>query len=239
MKASCGDCAEKTKKFEGRIARGTFFAYRTVANFRSRHKKSERPASFPAKLVKGKDELMVEVPAAQFDPPIPFLELGPPGAMNDIKHARGLQRGEFRVEHFSMRSPEEKQELLSFYKADDIVVDAQIYPADFAMMIGKIGYCFAVFRYGLAAFETSAIADTLISDGSDIFQWVGGDGEQILYTFRGTVSNDHLVLLTYSSDGTVFARVKLLLKSPTPEYIVVVGKLNDRALAIYNLLGFV
>jgi hypothetical protein len=105
-------------------------------------------------------------------------------------------------------------------------------------MIAKIGYCFSVYRYGLNAFEEVCVVPALLGQCDDISNWVGSDGYQLIYNTTGHINNDHVVATSRTQEGTVLARVKLWKKSETPEYAVIIGKLTERANAIFTLLRY-
>ena len=72
---------------------------------------------------------------------------------------------------------------------------------------------------------------------NDVEQWVGSDGKQEIHELGKHMKTDHIVLTGHTSDGELTARVKLFKNSPTPEYIVIVGRMKEKVHALYQSLG--
>jgi hypothetical protein len=79
----------------------------------------------------------------------------------------------------------------------------------------------------------------ILGTKNDIEQWVGSDGQQKIGEEARLMKTDHIVMSGHSEDGELFARIKLFKKSPTPEYIVAVGRMKPTVHAFYKSLGHV
>ncbi len=51
------------------------------------------------------------------------------------------------------------------------------------------------------------------------------------------MNTDHLVSNWFTEDGELLSAVKLFKKSLTPEYLIVVGRLNEQTYAFYQGVG--
>jgi len=236
-KASCGDCGRITGRFEGGYARDSMLPVRTAWNMKSKRSKNKRPTEFPMRFIKDGREKTINVPVADHYSLIPMVELGPPGACPLLPHARGLQPRQYDVRNFSIRPDEHIEYLKNKYDADSISVDFQIDVIGFLRMIAKIAYCTVVWRYGLGNIETAYVIPAILGTSNDVWHWVGSDGEQQIYHESQHMDTDHVVTTSQTSDGDLFARVKLFKKSLTPEYEVIVGRLTPYARGFYQTLG--
>ena len=104
-------------------------------------------------------------------------------------------------------------------------------------MIAKIAYCTMVYRYGLHNIAEGYVIPAILGTSDDIWEWVGGDGTQTLYHQTKNMKTDHLVTNWFNEDGELQSGVKLFKKSLTPEYLVIVGRLTDKAHGLYQSLG--
>ncbi len=69
------------------------------------------------------------------------------------------------------------------------------------------------------------------------WQWVGSDGTQRHSEETKHMNTDHLVTNWFTEDGELLSAVKLFKKSLTPEYLIVVGRLNEQTYAFYQGVG--
>ena len=104
-------------------------------------------------------------------------------------------------------------------------------------MIAKIAYCTMVFRYGLNNIADVYVIPAILGKSNDIWQWVGSDGTQRHSEETKHMNTDHLVTNWFTEDGELLSAVKLFKKSLTPEYLVVVGRLNEQTYAFYQGVG--
>lgn len=236
-KGSCGDCGRITSQFEGRFARESMLPVRTAWNMKSKRSKKKRPKEFPMRFKKGGEERTINVPIEDHYSLIPLVELGPPGKYPLLPHANGLPSGQGKITPFRIRSDEHIAYLTKKYDADSISVDFQIDIPGFLRMIAKIAYCTMVFRYGLHNIAEAYVIPAILGKTNDIWDWVGSDGTQTHSEKTKHMNTDHLVTNWFSEDGQLLSAVKLFKKSPTPEYLVVVGRLREQTYAFYQGVG--
>jgi hypothetical protein len=236
-KASCGDCGRITSRFEGNYARDSMLPVRTAWNMKSKRSKKKRPTAFPMKFIKNGVEKIIDVPVEDHWSIIPLMEIGPPGKYPNLDHGRGLKHGEYEIRGFKIRPDEHIEYLKQKYDADEIGVASYIEPLSFLRMIAKIGYCTAVWKYGLQNI-VPFVVPAILGQSDDILHWVGSEGKQSVYQTSRDMDTDHVVMTSQLPDGEVLARVKLFSKSLVPEYLVVVGRLTDQAHGLYQSLGY-
>lgn len=237
-KGSCGDCGRITSRFEGSYARDSMLPVRTAWNMKSKRSKSKRPTEFPMRFLKNAREKIINVPVEDHWSIIPLVEIGPPGKYPNLRHAQGFQYGEYEIRPFKIRPDEHIEYLKQKYDADSVSVDCKFNVEGFLRMIAKIGYCTAVWRYGLSNIGEAYVVPAILGNSKDILHWVGSDGTQEIYEDSKHMDTDHVVITWQSPDGDIHAGVKLFKKSLTPEYIVIVGRLTEEAFGLYQSLGF-
>jgi hypothetical protein len=235
--ASCRECEKITGKFEARFTRETLLPMRTAWNMKSKRSKSKRPKEFPMEFIKDGQSKVLNVPVDEHCSVIPLLELGPTGKYPNEYHAKGLRHSQFQVTSFQIRSQEHVSAIIEKYDADEFRVHFPLYIEDFLRMIAKIAYCFAVARFGLKNIAEVYVLPAILGQSNDIWHWVGGDGTQELYHASKHMNVDHVVN-TWTEEGEIHARVKLLKKSETPEYKVIIGRLSDAARGVFVSAGF-
>lgn len=104
-------------------------------------------------------------------------------------------------------------------------------------MIAKIGYCTAVWKYGVQNI-VPYVVPAILGQSDDILHWVGSDGTQRIYQTSKDLDTDHVVWTSQLPDGEIHAEVKLFSRSLVPEYLVIVGKLKDSIQGLYQSLGY-
>ena len=127
--------------------------------------------------------------------------------------------------------------MLEKYGAEALRVDIQINVPGFLRMIAKIAYCTMVLRYGLNNIAEAYVVPAILGISDDIWEWVGSDGTQTMYHETMNMKTDHLVTNWFMEDGELQSGVKLFKKSLTPEYLVIVGRLNENTHGLYQSVG--
>lgn len=189
------------------------------------------------KFIKNGVEKIIDVPIEEHWSVIPLMEIGPPGKYPSLAHSKGLKNGQYQIYGFKIRSDDHTEYLKQKYDADEIGVDSYINPLSFLRMMAKIGYCTAVWRYGLHNIKPYVVP-AILGQSDDILFWVGSDGEQIVYQESKNMDTDHVVITSQLPNGDIHARVKLFSKSLVPEYLVIVGRLTDGVHGLYQSLGY-
>lgn len=97
---------------------------------------------------------------------------------------------------------------------------------DFARLIAKMAYGYAVERYGLAAFEDVYVIPAILGESDDIGRWVGCPDSREFPVRQCSVSVGFKII---PGDDLV-VRLKMFPQFDGAEYVVVVGKVK----AIYR-----
>jgi hypothetical protein len=92
-------------------------------------------------------------------------------------------------------------------------------PIKFARLLGKVAYCFAVACNGLDAARSAPLLKGLLSDGADIFRFVGNDDG----ASRFTADEEQEVAMGSNEAGRV-CYIRLIPKYQPQEYIVFVDQ---------------
>jgi hypothetical protein len=98
-------------------------------------------------------------------------------------------------------------------------------PYQFARLLAKIAFSYAVAEYGLAGF-TPLVTDTILGRSDDYFYTVGG----LLDIQDALVGGDHItdikILIRSPARALLFVELRLFSQIRTPSYHVVVGEIN-------------
>lgn len=220
-KASCKSCANITHRFELTCARSVF------GNFRMRHKvqtrhKNERPDLIAVRVLQPDgNEREVLIPPEEY----------PNQQFYYIYREAGLLRGipsnlvspEWRV-----GSAASMNDLVAFEKkhGGKFAFVQRFYPVEFARLIAKIGYCYAVGTLGLGAF-TPLVVDLILGRTEHFAPLIGSTWGflgplQIAAThtlsFGGRTINDRTFIIV---------NVRLFAITNSPSYHVVVGEVES------------
>jgi hypothetical protein len=122
-------------------------------------------------------------------------------------------------------------EVMDRFGADQVSVDQPIPAVDFARLVAKTAYCYAVARFNLDSFTEVGVLPAILGEAQDIGFWVGTFVRE-----RRASPNPTLIhrldigVLTNSADPSwdriVAAHVMLFANAPAPVYEVVIGSLK-------------
>jgi len=169
LNASCSDCSKITSAFELDILRHTFMLPRKVFKMRSRHNHDDE---IPAKLeIEGKTVQSIKIP--KDDAPIMFALpiFLPPSVLDNRPFQPGIQgTGEFQINEIRGIA---KEKLRKKHGGPSIVsFDIAYKPTNFARMLAKIAYGFAVANFGIDDIEDLGILSAIKGETDDIGKWV-------------------------------------------------------------------
>lgn len=230
-KASCEPCAAITSKFELSYCRATLGVVRAALKFPSRNKKKQ-PKSRPVKITSDEVEREEEILIEEAPVFLPTVEFGLPGY---LRQRGGTTERELhdKIITFNMVpliSPKRQQEFSEKYRAESYSIDEQFNPNDFARMLAKIAYCSVVARHGPDCFEEAFVLPAILGKGEEASHWVGCDGRTLLKA--DTPKNLHVVQPQHVvglGGVIILVRLRLFVRSPAPEYVVVVGRLTKES----------
>ncbi|MGF1610714.1 MAG: hypothetical protein ACFCUQ_15030 [Kiloniellales bacterium] len=164
--ASCDDCADITKGFEGFCARVTFQSARTFLKLHKRRKWS-RPKSFTVYDVDKDGESPREVPTEQMPHMIALPLLPPPGLA--IGKSYGADYGFAGVWQCQLPGYRAKFDALG----KNVQLSAKFELGPFSRMLAKIGHALAVAYLGYGTFEPY-LPDIILGKRTNAVDYVGG-----------------------------------------------------------------
>lgn len=227
--ASCSICAAMTSNFEGKYARGTLDYLRTKLEFPTRRKK-RRPKTRPVRVKKDGKERVEHVPMEDYEPHLSTVDFGLPGYL----HLRGWHRHtamhpKMLIANAICLYPEDyNREFFEKYEGDSFTVETTVDFFNFARMLAKIAYCWAVGLYGLDSFEEVFVLPVIRGKVEEVRHWVGGDGYRMVPLLNDKLAAPlHTLLGNVLEDGAFVVRIRLFGGFGAPEHLVVVGRLRN------------
>jgi len=222
--ASCPDCQDTTKHIEQNVLRPMLGPTRVRANLRTRNKK-DREKPFPIKMTTPDGETkVIDVPPADI-PTYLFLPIfAPPGLLFNRGPEDEIPLNAFWYYSFDSDAHTKNQKLASkLGKGQATYLHLRL--DEFARMIVKIGYAYAVGAYTMEGF-LPLVTGIIRKTQHDISTYVGTTPEipapdpNALHTIKtGWCEPPHQSLLR--------VRVCLFSNLGAPQYDVIVGRRTD------------
>lgn len=218
-KASCKKHRDITSKFELEILRKLWGPIRAAINIQSR--RGHKNKLYPVTITQQDGRTVtVHIDPAKFGAPMHYLMLPYPRYLTDETGDRDFSfHG--RVTHVLPDPEKFKDELRKAFNPRKVEITTNFRPVAFAQMLAKIGYGFAVGKYGLEGIKTRYLINA-IDTGVDIGRWVGcldhgstSEGKEHIEIEGGFIN-------TPRRDIAIQVRLFGNLRSPT--YIVIVGE---------------
>lgn len=223
--ASCPDCADITSAVETRVLRGFMHDARIAGKFPTRHPK-KRPTTVS---IRAKKEFDIDFHEAQLPAPeaigILFLpKLEPAAFLAGKPPVTGVHISGIQVIAFG-KSP---QAIAKSLDVKTLQVTANIQAHDFARMLAKIGYSYALASNGLYPRDEVPVLPLILGKSDDDSTWVGSADYQIGVEAKGPQHAIELVERTGTEGNetvkVLVARVKLFASSNATGYEIVVRK---------------
>lgn len=236
--ASCTDCGRITSAFESRVL-NNLRDIRSGLGLGSKRRKTKTRTAAVYGTEDGK-EVVYRVPLERHVLPILFPVFPPPQCgVSDERKAGidliGLQWVRYGVD------PEDVGKSLSIPK---VQLKLRLYAADFARVLAKIAYCYAVSQVGLEAFAEVTVLPAILGSSDDVGHWVGTYAKEEAKASDSTLLHRLNLMLIPSDPANETAgliavvHVQLFSTSPSPGYRVVVGMLHPGTrLPVPKLLG--
>ncbi len=221
-KASCPDHATKTSKFELDVLRYHLIAARTTLGFRTYNRK-KRPTNFTVDVEKQGQHTAKEIPVGVY-PAIIIMPIFPKPAHLEAQPYSGNRIIKY---HWVQVGGKKGDELLAELGADHLTVEVSLKPFSFAQMLAKIAYCITVAQFGYEAIEEAYVLPAIRGETDEIGRWVGTSDHELLSPEKELHT---LVADVSASTREVLCRVRLFSVFNAPEYLITVGKLNQKAL---------
>lgn len=214
-KSSCKPCARITGRVEGIVLRGPMRALRVLRKLTSRSKHKGFPKDFPLIVVRDGVEEEVRVTLEEHPIPLAFPVFGVPGLISPADYTEGIRLRGIAGIQFG-RHPDE---VLKALDADDYRITQNYRPVEFARVLAKIAYSFAVAEDFLSLREgVHPITSAILGKTDDIGAYIG--------TFTDPLGRQpglqHSIKLKKNEErGWRLASIKLFADDPTPEYGVI------------------
>lgn len=222
LKASCRSCASITGATEQALLRGSFWPVRIFRNLKSRKKHKDAPSAFPVTIVRNGREEVLQIAIDKLPILLHFPLFAPPAYISKSGLKAGISLDGIATVRFG-RDPGETAHSLD---SSTLRLTDELSPADFARVIAKIGYAFAVAEGATADLDGEPLVIPAILDRpNEIGQWVG------TLTDPPRAHPDKLHRLAIHHDwslGLLCAEVQLFADSEPPSYGVIIGKLKQR-----------
>lgn len=219
-KSTCPSCAKITGQFEQKVLRGPMRNVRVFRKLRSRTKYENVPKTYPLKIEREKKEEIIKLPLSEYPILLHFPIFSIPAFLNPQGYNKGITMIGSDIISFGPR-PEDVQKKLG---ATQIIITQNYSPHDFARMIAKIAYSFAVAEGAINFIKGAPFpAEAILGKKDDIGKWVG--------TITGPPKK-HQGLLHRIALHKDYARkvligeVQLFSDSQTPNYGVILGQLK-------------
>lgn len=216
--ASCAPCAKITSKFEGIMTQGPsgpLYPARRVLNLRSRRKKKQNP-KLPLDVSVGGTSELRNLLVAEHCGPAVLPIIGAAGFSTGADPNDGLKLKGAYVAWYG-ESPEA---VWAKQKADRITLYADVYPLpDFARMIAKIAYSYAVLRFGIERMIGASVVDAIMGRNDSLAYWVGSTAQEVP---GGTPDELHRLGVLRTPEDGILGWVQLFSMQSAPIYMVVV-----------------
>ena len=219
--ASCKNCEKETHSYEYTVCRRIYGNFRIRYNVRSRRKK-ERPSHIEIGTIANDGTLSKLLVPATEHPVTLFLY-----KFEESDYLKGNREedSKFNWVPISIFSKNELDELIKKYNWDQ-KIEIKMVPEEFARMLAKIAYSFAVAEVTLEGFTPfQQLIDVILNRSNNISYLIGGDWD----IPDPDPAGFHHMGMTYAvRDGyvDVIIEIRLFPAFETPLYRVVVGKID-------------
>lgn len=214
-KASCQRCEAVTSALEMKVLRGPLWLPRVYMKLRSR-RRNTRPHSFPLEVTSGGRSEVRDVPVDSNLPSVVLPIFGPAGFLREPEVTNGVTVEAFYVGHVGRRPEDVIREL----GVDAVALQAEYPVVEFARMIAKIAYGYAVAELGIEQIKDPLVLPAIRGLSDDAGRWVGSlpdamepPAENILHA-AGIVRQG----------GYIAVVLSLFAAQPAPWYLVFISR---------------
>lgn len=219
--ASCPRCSTITGKFEGKVLRGPMVNVRKYLKLQSRSKHESAPADTELALLKDGNPLVERVPMEESPIILTFPMFAIPHCFTGVEEMGITLKGVVSI----LFGPHPKEVIRRFGAQTIEIQDPPSEPVEFARMLAKIAYCYAVKTDTLNKLDGPCLVlPAILGQNNDIGHWVGTLNGP-LRTYPGLLHR--LVIHQDQEKGFLIAEVQLFAHSQTPSYCVVLGRLRS------------
>lgn len=220
-RASCTDCAAIiNREIETPVLFKEWGYLRIKRNFptRSKKKRATRREYVTHTRLDGRP---MQIPVRDYTCPVPLYKFKQARILN------GLPRGDDNF-HWTMEilsTPDEEAEMQRKFPEWNRRHSILMQPYQFARLLAKIAFSYAVAEYGLGAFRP-LVVDIIRGRSDDYFYSVGGELEIQAAIPGGDHVTDIKVLFRSTRQALLIVDVRLFSQIRTPAYHIVVGEID-------------
>lgn len=228
--SSCIRCAEITSGFESQYL-NSIRVLRSGLSLGSRRRKT-KPRTAPINVVLQDGESLAHVPLNEHP-----LEIGLPVFVEPgcLRSGDPITFSPTKIQVITFGKSATESATKRGAKA--IKFNFKVPHEAFGRMLAKIGYSCAVAQYGLDAFTEVFVLPAIRGESSDVGQWVGCyNAMEEKAADPDSLHRINVSIVEFSEDDgsrsrAALARIQLFCNSPSPGYVVVVGRvIADRRL---------
>lgn len=218
--ASCSRCSTITSKFEGKVLSGPLADVRKLLRMQSRSKHENASVDTELALIKDGKPFVVRVPLEESPIILSFPIFTAPHYLTGAQEMGITLKGVASI-LFGLHP----KEVIKRFGAQTIEIqDRPSEPIEFARMLAKIAFCYAVKIGVLNKLDGPCLViPATLGQSDDIGRWVGTiDGP--FRTYPGILHR--LEVHQDQERGLLMVEVQLFAHSQTPSYSVVLGRLH-------------
>jgi hypothetical protein len=228
-KASCAACRDKTSRIELRVLRHSYGlrAFRSAAGIGNR-RASEKPTSAPVLIGSRDAERQVLLGFQDHPVPLSLPLFNGPTELTGADPPSGIR---VRGYHSYAAGATSGHLANKLGPVGEVRLRYRNYDHDFAKLLAKIAYCAWILEYGLTSLADACFPSILDGHTHQVGRFVG----TLDYALRGSpeapcLHSVHLSVDTKADPRVAYARIQLFLQlTPSPTYLVVVGRLPNHA----------
>jgi len=213
--ASCRACEAVTSKFERKVLRGPLWLPRRALKLKTRHP-GKQPDTFSLIVKKGNQEERQQIKVDRNLPSVVLPQYAAPGFLRGDEVQDGVRVEGCYVGHIQ-RTPED---VIADLGVDGIALEFEYPVVEFAQMIAKIAYGYAVGELGLEKIRNPLVLPAIRGLTQDVGHWVGCVSEAPIEFQNDTFH----AAKVFTNNGMVMAVVALFALQPTPLYSVLLSK---------------
>lgn len=214
-KASCSRCQNITSKIERSILRNTWIAPRVKLGLPTRRPKN-RPDVIPLTVERNGSPVIIDIPIKKRPTAMVFPIYEKPACLDKTASVTGTKwKGLMWVilgGINSLKALKEESQIKSI--TESVTFESN----NFAWLIAKIAYGFAVASYGPDIIDTAYVREAILYRSDTIGYWVGCPEKSSSFN-----KEDRYQVGFSISEGDIHAYVRLFVHQSIPEYLVIVG----------------
>jgi hypothetical protein len=168
------------------------------------------------------------LPFDEFPVTMQFIEYPPPAILKGKLHKNGILTDAGRLIQIAGPPLDKVAKKLS---AKSFQFASLFIGLTFERLLLKVAYCFAIAALGFENIMECYVVPSILGTSEEIGTWLGCDGKECLKPAGFHSASVSVV------EKQIICRLKLFSAFPVPEYVVVVGKINEELTGNMPLSG--